>query len=290
MAPQMECGRQPELADIGYISDPPPFVNQLIEHGRTTPISPEEVRHIITEADQFQTVANLDTMNRQIDLTGFVPEFIGRCQTADQVLDELIRLGSQVKSAIHQEPEQLQKEIFDALQGAKCTPEALLWLDEQHGSIMKSLKEQRTPEAEDFRQRNIDALEKQKVSDIFYEPVFYQSSSLVPQEKRLTAINRHTHVPQLPGRNRDILENLTPMQCKRELEAYYKGIIDTESPIGIMLELRKAGTPLARALAQHLRERRSLEEQFEVAGSTRTLEKEQGPTEHHTWLPHPSDK
>lgn len=128
-----------------------------------------------------------------------------------------------------------------------------MWLDEEHKRVVDDLKEKRTPDAEAFRQRNIDAIQRLQNKQIFYIPTCWQ-------DRKVISVTRLINAPPLPEENRRLLEELTPAVFKRQSKLEDQ---DPSTLIGFMQEFRKAGDPLARSMATILKERVNLEDYYD---------------------------
>jgi hypothetical protein len=199
-------------------------------------------------------------MTRQIDTTGFVPEFIGRCTSPEEVQSELDDIALRVLLALQQNPQELQYEVRNLLiakpDGGAISHEAFLWLDRQHEQIMDELAAQRTEEAEQFRKRTNEAIKQAKNTDVLYTPEYSANPIFAKyydgNSCHVLRVTRHVRIPTLPEENRKILELLTPKVFKREENTPDR---PPATVVGFMQQFRKAGDPLARALAETLKEK-----------------------------------
>jgi hypothetical protein len=254
MTPTAELERMPNLEQLGYKEAPPPFINGLLNTNRNISITKEQFKDIVITADRFQEQLYLDAMNRQIDVTGFVSAFVGICQSPEEVQARLDEIAYKTLTNMHQEPTQLQKDVAMTLKEKDyCNIEALLWIDRQHKRVVDELKAIRAPEAEAFRQRNIDAIQNIPNKQILYVPTYWES-------RNVNKVTRFINAPPLPEVNRRILEHLTPVFFKRQWSLEDQ---DPNTLIGFMQQFRKAGDPLARSMANMLKEKLKLEEYAE---------------------------
>ncbi len=260
MAPMAEAYQLPTLERLGYHESPPPFINGLIQNREACVVfSQSDFHELVQTADARTSKLLADQMNRQIDTTGFVSEFIGRCTTPEEVQSELGDIALKVLLKLQQESPELQDDVHRLLIATPTTPieyGAFLWLDKQHGEIMDDLAQKRTPEAELFRKRTEYKIKQTPNTDVMYIPE-YSTPPIYAYHSdvnlcHLVTIQRFIHIPSLPVENRELLEQLTPTVFKRETDT------PDHSPntiIGFMQQFRKAGDPLARALAQKLKEK-----------------------------------
>lgn len=260
-----EAYQLPNLERLGYHESPPPFINGLLQNREASIVlSQSDFRELIQIADSRTPKLLIDQMNRQIDTSGFVSELIGRCTTQEEVLSELGDIALEVLLKLQQEPQTLQDNVHNLLIAKPDTQvdyNAFLWLDKQHGKIMDELAQKRTPEANLFRKRGEDMIKQTPNTDVIYIPT-YSSQPVLNQFSdaylcHVVAIQRYMHIPKLPEENRKTLEQLTPTVFKRETN-----IPDhpSDTIVGFMQQFRKAGDPLARALAQKLKDKTILQE------------------------------
>lgn len=251
MAPIAELDHVPNLEQLGYHENPPPFINALLKTHHQFLIFPDKFGDIINYADERMELLLLDQMNRQIDGTGFVSEFIGRCGTPEEIQAEFDTIADRILTHLHQESSELQDDVTRTLASKEyCSIDALRWLDEQHGTVVKDLKEIRTPEAELFRQRNLDAIRSAQSPKIVYVPIIW------PVDRHLIEVKRYTNIPLLPDENRRLLEQLTPIFFNRQKNYPDQ---DPRTNVGFMQQFRKAGDPVARILANKFEELINLE-------------------------------
>ncbi len=251
MTPIAERESAPRFERLGYIEKSSPYINPLLRNNDNILIFPEKFGDIINQADRFEEVTLLDQMNRQTDVTGFVSEFVGRCTTPEEVQAELDAIADRVLHHLANEPKKLQNNVTKTLTTTSfCTLDALKWLDIQHGELVKELKAIRAPEAEQFRQRNIEAIRKTNNTTIIYVPTYWSG------DRHLTEVTRYIHIPQLPKENQQILNQLTPIFFNRN-----QGFLEKNPTLNIKFirEFRKSGDALTRILAQNLEESAQLE-------------------------------
>lgn len=111
MTPVAELYRKLDLERSGYKEAPPPFINGLIAANSSISISKEQFRDIVITADRYQEQLYLDTMNRQVDTTGFVSAFIGICQTPEEVQASLDQIAHTTLERIHKAPPRYRKRL-----------------------------------------------------------------------------------------------------------------------------------------------------------------------------------
>ena len=135
-------------------------------------LSIEEVKPIIDRSHRFDIPPMLTAMISQVDASGLTPNFVGvdrsllnsdfrkaACNAQDVIL-ELIKLGQEKLFEIREYPIDLQVEIFDTLDGGKCTLRALSILDQFQGDIITRLRliRKTSPIALAIRQANEKSL------------------------------------------------------------------------------------------------------------------------------------
>lgn len=250
--------------ELRRIEAPPSFINELLQAYPDAVIDEPIFEGIRTQAKAYNFQLQLDQMNGEVDRTRFVSEFAGICHSSDEVQEKLDAIAYEELEKLHENP-QLRKEVFATLAKETCTMDALLWLDEEHGKVTQQLRNSRHPEAEAFKERNVEAIrqaetEAQKPPSLLYavfkvEPPRKQTPEVlvVPtyDHGKLTAIKRNIFVPYLPAKNRELLLRLTPLCFQRDLTS---GEQDPTTLTGFMSHFRKAGDPLVRATAHVIRD------------------------------------
>jgi len=259
---------------LRIIEAAPPFINQLLKAYPDISITEDVFDKIQRQASAWDTQLMLDHMNGEVDRTRFVSEFVGICDSSDQVQEALDEIAYKELNKLAKEPVQLQEEVFSTLQKETCSMDALLWLDTEHGAVTQQLKLERTPEAQSFRERNILAIEQAEKASNEQELSFFtlllsgvqHSQKETPalryliryQNGNLTEVHRRVTVPFLPKENRVLLEHLTPRVFQRE---YTSGELDPRTLKGFMWHFRKAGDPLVRVTANAIRSIRQTREE-----------------------------
>ncbi len=164
----------------------PFFVNELLESIRPERITHEMFDEMVKDSRVYDLGNILTAMTRQVDSSGIVPNLVGIMDNPQEVLEILANQGHKQLIKISKYEPERQKEIFDTLEGIRCTLRALLILDESQRQVISELSQlrQQSQLALAIRRANEEALR-----DLYRDPLKLKS---YPFDK---TINYHDRVP-----------------------------------------------------------------------------------------------
>ncbi len=259
----------------------PFFVNELLAAIRPDRITHEMFDEMVNDSRVYDLGTMLTAMTRQIDSSGIIPNLAGSADNPQEVLEILANLGHLQLIKILQREPAFQSEIFDTLDGTRCTLRALLILDEAQREVIGKLSQlrQQSPLALAFRQATEEALRdlyrdpRKLKSTLFDKTISYHDRSpLYQKEPRIcypkrikdevvVEIWQFFFIPVLakirlpdpfgPLSAGRVLEKITPDIYKRKNKDEKK--FDPRTPLGFMGLLGKVGGALPQLIANQVR-------------------------------------
>ena len=268
----------------------PFFVNELL-----AAIYPEHITHgmfdeMIKDSRMYDMSTILTAMTRQIDISGLTPNLAGIFDNPQDVLEMLANLGHLQLLIISNYAAEIQNEIFNTLEGTRCTLRALLILDESQSDIINQLIRirQQSKIALAIRQVTEDSLR-----DLYRNPLklrsypidkaicYHDRSPLYQREPRICYPKRvkdgavvevwqlffmpmigRIRLPEQFGRLsvKQVLSAITPDIYRRRIKDDFK--FDPRTPLGFMGLLGKVSGALPRLIASQVRKNEQFREKL----------------------------
>ncbi len=266
----------------------PFFVNELLAAIRPDCITHEMFDEMVKDSRVFDLGTMLTAMTRQVDSSGIIPNLAGIADNPQDVLELFANLGHEQLMMISQCEPGLQKDVFDTLEGVRCTLRALLILDESQRQVINKLSQLRQGShlALAIRQATEESLR-----DLYRSPLklksypfdkaicYHDRSPLYQKEPRICYPKRvkdgavvevwqfyfipplnRVRLPDEFGRLsvKQALDRITPDIYKRKNKGETK--FDPRTPLGYMGLLGKVGGALPQLIASQVRKNEKIRE------------------------------
>jgi len=266
----------------------PFFVNELLAAIRPECITHEMFDDMVKDSRIYDLSTILTAMTRQIDSSGIIPNLAGIADGPQEVLEILANLGHEELIKISKCEIAFQNEIFETLDGTRCTLRALLILDEAQRQVISKLSQ--------LRQQSDLALAIRRVTEevlknLYRNPLklksypfdkticYHDRSPLYQREPRICYPKRvrdgavvevwqFYFMPalekiRLPAQFgnlsiKQVLGRITPDIYKRKNKEVIK--FDPRTPLGFMGLLGKVGGALPQLIASQVRRNEKLRE------------------------------
>ena len=270
------------------IYNKPFFVNELLAAIRPDCITHEMFDEMVKDSRVYDLSTILTAMTRQIDSSGIIPNLAGVTNNPQEVLEMLANLGHLQLIKISKCEPGLQNEIFDTLDGTRCTLRSLLILDESQREVISKLLQlrQQSKLAMAIRQATEEALR-----DLYRNPLklksylfdkticYHDRSPLYQREPRICYPKRvregavvevwqfffmpalgKIRLPDQFGKLsiKQVLDRITPDIYKRINGKDSK--FDPRTPLGFMGLLGKVGGALPQLIASQVRKNEQLKD------------------------------
>ncbi len=141
---------------------PDPFLNELLRLLKPQSLPLKDFDALIEKNIPSEEGTIRFATVRSIDITGFIPNLLGVCQTPEETLTRLHTIAHDQLETINGMPSQLREEVFHAMEGKDTTLRAIKTLVHRQDAVMKNFEDIRntSPLAQCVRQINTEAIKK----------------------------------------------------------------------------------------------------------------------------------